>query len=159
MTTAVAKPRRTSYACITVARELPVTKSYPKPGQRNYYLKAPGVLKWHDDGTPADFCTAQITIEQDKGNKVDCEEYYFYPATYEELRQRYPAASSGWWFECHTAEPTPERPGTYLVVCGADGLPVYCSCLGARGHHQGSDCKHRDTVADLVMNPTHEGIR
>ena len=153
MTATLAKPRRTSYACITVARELPVTKTYPKPGQRNYYLKAPGVKSWDDDGSPREFCTAQITIEQARGNKVDCEGYYLYPATYEELRQRYPASSSGWWFECHTAEPTPERTVMYLVACGADGLPVYCSCLGRRGHKQSSDCKHICVTRDLVTNP------
>lgn len=153
MTATLARPRRTAYACITVARELPVTKTYPKPGQRNYYLKAPGVMLWNDDGSPAKFCFAQVTIEQAKGNKVDCEGYYLEPATYEELRQKYPAGSSGWWFHCHTAEPTEEEPGIYLVACGADGMPVWCSCLGARGHHQTSSCKHKDTCADLIKTP------
>lgn len=139
-------------------RELPPTATYPKPGQRRYHLKVPGVKVWDIEGRPKDWCMCETLITQEWGSKKDIENYYVEVAKPEEVRnaprdQFGRPALSGYWFHCTTAEPTPERPGVYLVLCGVDGLPYWCGCLGARGHHQQSTCKHRSVLEDLATNP------
>lgn len=126
---------------------LPVTKTYPVPGQRVYTLTSPGVMKWNEDGTPAETCMAQVVIQQLKGRTPDLEGYYLREATDADWPVGVPPGPNerGFVFECYTAEPTEQRPGIYLVRV-TDNEATWCGCLGARGHIQQSDCKHRDVI-------------
>lgn len=143
------------YNVFTVAGELPTTKTYTKPGQRLYYLRAPGVLQWDADGRPVHFCLFDVDILQQKGNKVDQEGYHVTELPEVDVRnlprdQYGRPAMGGYLFECFTCEPTAERPGVYKVATGADGRAYWCECLGAKGHKQYSQCKHRDTITHLA---------
>lgn len=135
--------------------ELPTTKTYPKPGQRLYYVKAPGVLGATTEGEAVELCLFDVDILQEKGRKLDHEAYHV--SELDELTIRNLPGDSrgrpayfGYLFVCYTSEPTPERPGVYQVACGADGRAYWCSCLGAKGHKQDSMCKHRCTVTSLA---------
>lgn len=146
------------YTPIEVTRELPVTPTYPKPGQRVYDLKAPGVVTWDAAGWPVKFCMADVVIWQRRGSKLDAEQYLIEQATEQECRnaprdQYGRPCLSGYVFHCTSATPTPERPGIYLVACGVDGLPYWCGCLGARGYQQNSSCKHKSVLFDLATKP------
>ena len=143
------------YAAYTVEGELPPSKTYPIQGQRTFFVRAPGVVSWRPDGSPAVFCLFTCGIKQRRGKKLEEEAYHVQQADVLQLRQKAPRDRLGWFpdsgylFECFTAEPTPERPGLYLVACDRAGVAYWCGCLGARGHRQDSNCKHRDLINKL----------
>lgn len=148
------------YTVYTRLATLPATASIPVVGNRLYWLKGPGVKVWNDDGTARETCLAEVEILQHKSrNDLDDETYYLEEATRNDLAHKMPpalwqlGAAGGFWFINKTSEPTPDRPGVYLVVCDRAGLPLWCSCLGAVGHKQNSNCKHRDVIADLATHP------
>lgn len=144
------------YQCLTIAGELPPTATYPKPGQRLYYVKAPGVLQWDADNRPVSFCLMDVDILQQKGRqRADHEAYHVRELTYEEVRnlprdQYGRPALGGYEFAKYTSGPNPEEPGIYRVATGADGRAYWCSCLGACGHRQTTACKHKSVTTDLA---------
>jgi hypothetical protein len=144
------------YNVYTLAGELPTTKTYTRPGERLFYLRAPGVVKYDAAGEPVELCLFDVDILQQKGRqRADQEAYHVSELPALDVRQL-PRdhlgrpALAGYLFECYTAEPSQERPGVYRVACGADGRAFWCECLGAKGHQQGSQCKHRDLITHLA---------
>lgn len=138
---------------------LPTTKTYKRLGQRLYYVKAPGVLSFDASGNAVRTCLCDVDILQEKGRQTDHEAYHVqeFDGSDPSLdvrnlpRDQYGRpAQAGYLFVCFTSDPTPERPGIYRVACDAEGVAYWCSCLGARGHKQDSDCKHRATLTDLA---------
>lgn len=143
------------YRVITWWGELPPSKTYPRKGQRLYYVKAPGVLGATVEGEAVDTCMMDVDILQEKGRKTDHEAYHVWELdrlTIANLpRDRFGRpAQFGYLFVCFTREPTAETPGVYKVACGSDGRAYWCECLGAKGHQQESQCKHRDLITDLA---------
>jgi len=144
-----------AYHVITIDGVLPPTKTLPRPGQRLFWVKAPGVVLFDAKGQAVKTCMFDAEILQEKGRKTDHEGYHveqLKPLDIRNLpRDRFGRpALCGYLFECFTSEPTAERPGIYRVACGADGRAYWCECLGAKGWHQDSQCKHRDLTTALA---------
>lgn len=145
------------YHVVTIEGELPPTKTLPRPGQRQFWLKAPGVWQWTPEGEAVRTCMAEVRILQERGKyKTDDEGYRISDElSHDDIRNlprdRYGRpARFGYVFVCTTREPDAERPGVYRVACDDNGRAYWCECLGAKGHHQDSQCKHRDLITTLA---------
>jgi hypothetical protein len=132
-------------------------------GQREFTFKAPAVMSWDGD-RPKTFAMGDVLIKQTRGRKIDQEGYYVEEFDLRDAlfvpRDRFGRwAQSAFLFTCYTSEPTQERPGVYMVACDSTGHAFWCGCLGSRGWHQESDCKHKsliNTLAGLEPRPERE---
>lgn len=142
--------------------ELPPTRTYPRPGQRTFMWLAPGALKANGEGEVVETCLLDVNITQRRGSKADDESYHLIEMVGGDPsldvrnlpRDQYgrPAAA-GFVFVNYSTDPTPDRPGVYRVACNRAGLPYWCECLGSKGHHQTSDCKHKCFLRVLATTP------